>query len=737
MWSSVRIYFCLYSVFICQHFLISQKLAEKPFIDTEYIAALLDKADDYDLHGQLDSAYLSLIEVETLLSSFPTSKQLALAYLKHADLILKKEGSVKTVLDYTNKGINIGNTLKDNFIKALGYHHQGQYYRDQSKLDSALQFFTQAASLYDTIQHVDYLAIIFNDLAFLNEKTGDYVSATENNLRAIRLFEKLGNVKEQANTLGNLGIVYYRTGNKQKAIELFKESAALRESVSDIKGLAAIYGNLATAYTSYSMDSAIYFQLQALKNATKSGVLVNMAQAHANASTLYARQKEYTKAIPHEEEAIQFYIQIGDQNKLIARYLAMASLFNLLNDSVQTEINYSKADRIASELNSKVQFQNIHLHKANFYKQRNNYTEALKHMEAHYRYKDSILNEKTLHAIAELETKYESENKENQIQKLNTEKKINELQLANQSALIRTKTLESENQKNQIRILEQEKTIDQIENEKKQETLKQLNQEALYRESLLANEKRLAENKAIQEKKIRNLTLASSILLFSLGYILFNRYQLKQKLKAQQNLLTMRQTISKDLHDEVGSTLTSIAVLSQAGKYALEETPHKAALLLNQISDQSKTVQQNLSDIVWAIRPDTHQTKTLMARIREYAASTLEPENILFTVDAEESVLEKSINEIQRKEIILIVKEALSNIVKHAHADQVKLYVISIGNKMVFKIADNGLWRSKYDSTGTGLVSMKDRAMKMGGTLTIDSGNSGTELTLLVPVSGS
>ena len=103
--------------------------------------------------------------------------------------------------------------------------------------------------------------------------------------QAIRLFEKLGNVKEQANTKGNLGIVYYRTGNKQKAIELFKESAMLRESVSDIKGLAAIYGNLATAYTSYSLDSAIFFQLQALKNATKTGALVNMAQAHANAST--------------------------------------------------------------------------------------------------------------------------------------------------------------------------------------------------------------------------------------------------------------------------------------------------------------------------------------------------------------------------------------------------------------------------------------------------------------------
>ncbi len=734
MWSSVRIYLCLYSVFTCQHILLSQKLAEKPFIDTQYISVLLDKADTYDLYGQLDSAYLAILEAETLLSSFPASKPLALAYLKHADLILKKDGSVRTVLDYANKGINIGIALKDNFIKALGYHHQGQYYRDQSKLDSALQFFTIASSLYDTIQQADYLAIIYNDLAFLNEKTGDYVSATENNLKAIRLFEKLGNIKEQANTMGNLGIVYYRTGNKQKAIELFKESAMLRESVSDIKGLAAIYGNLATAYTTYSLDSAVFFQLKALKNATQTGVLANVAQAHANAATLYARQKEYTKAIPHEKEAIKLYHQIGDQNKLIARYTALASLSNLMNDSLDAELNYQKANDIAVALNSKVQFQNVHLQKANFYKQRNNYKEALQHMDAYYRYKDSILNERTLNAIAELETKYETESKEKQILKLNSEKKINELQLANQSSLIRTKTLESENQKNQIRILEQEKTIDQIENEKKQETLKQLNQEALYRETLLANEKKLAENKAIQEKKIRNLTLASSILLFSLGYILFNRFQLKQKLKAQLNILQMRQAISKDLHDEVGSTLTSINVLSQAGKYAIAQTPDKAGQLLNKISEQSKTVQQNLSDIVWAIRSDTHQTKSLMARIREYAAATLEPENILFTIEAEDSVLEKSINEIKRKEIILIIKEALSNIVKHAHADQVKLWVTSNDNKMVFKIADNGVWKPKSDSTGTGIISMKDRARKLSGTLEIISGHTGTELVLKIPL---
>jgi len=244
----------------------------------------------------------------------------------------------------------------------------------------------------------------------------------------------------------------------------------------------------------------------------------------------------------------------------------------------------------------------------------------------------------------------------------------------------------------------------------------------------------LAENKAIQEKKIRNLTLASSILLLSLGFILFNRYQLKQKFKAQQNILHMRQAISKDLHDEVGSTLTSISVLSQAGKYAITQTPDKATLLLNQISDQSKTVQQNLSDIVWAIRPDTHQTKSLMARIREYAAAALEPENILFSIEAEESVLEKSINEIKRKEIILIIKEALSNIVKHAHADRVTLYVTSFEKEMVFKINDNGRWKSKYDSTGTGIISMKDRARKLNGTLEINPGKAGTELTMKIPL---
>ena len=156
--------------------------------------------------------------------------------------------------------------------------------------------------------------------------------------------------------------------------------------------------------------------------------------------------------------------------------------------------------------------------------------------------------------------------------------------------------------------------------------------------------------------------------------------------------------------------------------------------MLQQIATQSKTVQQNMSDIVWAIRPDNEKLENLLVRMREYAAQTLEPLHIRTAIAIEENLLNKTLPLAYRKEVLLLYKEAINNIAKHAGATGVDINIRRQAQLFVMTIKDNGRWKGNGTTSGTGLQSMLQRAKTMGGELNLEHGDSGTTVQLLAPL---
>lgn len=195
---------------------------------------------------------------------------------------------------------------------------------------------------------------------------------------------------------------------------------------------------------------------------------------------------------------------------------------------------------------------------------------------------------------------------------------------------------------------------------------------------------------------------------------------------------TLRNKIAADLHDEIGSTLTSINILSNVSQQAMERQPQQAKEMLQQISLQSKNIQQNMSDIVWSIRPDNEKVENLIVRMREYAAQTLEPLEISIRIAADDSLVNKVLSMECRKELLLIYKEAINNIAKHAGATVVKVAFTNKKHHLQLNIADNGRW--KGNNSGTGTKSMKDRATAIGGNLYISIAETGTNVSVIIPI---
>lgn len=206
-----------------------------------------------------------------------------------------------------------------------------------------------------------------------------------------------------------------------------------------------------------------------------------------------------------------------------------------------------------------------------------------------------------------------------------------------------------------------------------------------------------------------------------------------QKLKAQQDLLDERFRISQDLHDEVGATLSGIAMYSHLSKDQLKnEQLLQAKNSLNIIQESASEMVNKLNDIVWLTNPDQDEMKKLLHRLEEYAFQMTAVKNIQLNSDF--SSLEKgfSLNSETRRNIYLIFKEAINNAVKYSDASIISLHAEMTNESIVLSISDNG---KGFDSAnvkqGNGLKNIYSRAEELNASCLITGGpGNGTSIRL-------
>jgi signal transduction histidine kinase len=416
-------------------------------------------------------------------------------------------------------------------------------------------------------------------------------------------------------------------------------------------------------------------------------------------------------------------------------YVAAGGLANAISDSSATLDYYLKGLKLSKELGNKDNIANAYEKLTAFYTNRGNLKKALDYNKSYYAYRDSIAELSNTAKIAEIQTRYETEKKDKAISFLNIQQKIDQLQIEKQAVELAGNVLEAEKKKNEIELLSkttqiQDLRIIQQDEELEKQLLKatNTNQQLL----LVKSEKLLKEKQLSAQKNIRNILFTGLGLVSMLALLVINRFKLKKKIQQQNEMLAIRNNISQNLHDEIGSTLTSINILSNVSQKAIDSQPQQAREMLHEIAEQSKMIQQNMSDIVWSIRPENEKVEDLITRMREYAAQTLEQLNVSATVNAADELATKILPMQYRKELLLIYKEAISNIVKHANATSVIVNLENTRNQVHLSIADNGTW--KGSTSGTGTRSMKARAESLGGTLQILTLPTGTTVQATVPI---
>ena len=226
------------------------------------------------------------------------------------------------------------------------------------------------------------------------------------------------------------------------------------------------------------------------------------------------------------------------------------------------------------------------------------------------------------------------------------------------------------------------------------------------------------------------------LLLMGVIFYFLYRYRLRQFML----LHTVRETIARDLHDDMGSYLSSISVLSQSVVNLAQTDPPKAHALVQKIGETARQVMDSMGDIIWSVNPDNDSMNQIVLRMRDVGADLLEEQDVVFTLDIDENLLSTHLPLEHRRDFFLIYKEALNNTAKYAQASHVWVHLQRKDAALLLTIQDDGIGFDTHQQLvrhhsigGNGLKNMTLRAEKMGGTLTIVSApGQGTTVTLQI-----
>lgn len=231
-----------------------------------------------------------------------------------------------------------------------------------------------------------------------------------------------------------------------------------------------------------------------------------------------------------------------------------------------------------------------------------------------------------------------------------------------------------------------------------------------------ASEKKVIEAKLVQTQTQLFLYVSIAVLVITIAFIVIQRLRFRQKM----NELKLRNKIAADLHDDVGSALSSISVYS--GLVRMQNDADVKNELVGKIEKTSRETLSNMSDIVWSLLPRNDNMQELLLRMEKFKDELFQYGTIKFQFNIEQEVKKINMTMHQRQHLYLIYKEAINNISKYSGATEA-IARLSMKNKnLVMEIKDNGCgFDTQAKRAGNGLYTMKNRADEMGGYLEISS----------------
>ena len=591
-------------------------------------------------------------------------------------------------------------TSKDDSNKVKTLNKLSMEYRLVSKWDSAKSISETSISLAEKINYPEGKFKAFNGLGIVNRMHGNYKEALKYFSASLEYWQQTHNKESIAGANSNIGLVYWNEANYTEALKYYFSALKIDEEIGNKVHIAMDYTNIANVYSDQGNNKeSLKYYSTALEIFNETGEEQLAATAYNNIGKTSVLLMDYPNGLKNFSAALKIYEKIGEKEGMAMVLVNLGEIYSHQGDYAKQLESVARGLAIAREIRDK------RLEAAGLLNMGIVNT-SLKKFDVAGKYLSDGLTLSKEYGINEFVKEIYfayvtlDSTRGNYKQALTDYKmySVYKDSLFNETSSRQTNEMkakyESEKKDNEIIVLNKDKELQRLEIKK--------------------------------QKLLKNSLIGGLALMGGLVFLGYRTYRTRQKLKLQ----TLRNKIASDLHDDVGSTLSSIAIFTDIARQQTSEvTP-----MLEQIGDSSRKMLDAMADIVWTINPDNDQFERIILRMRNFAYELLGAKKIEFEFDADDDVTKMKLPMDVRKNLYLIFKEATNNMVKYAGADKASFSISGKKGNLTMLIRDNGKgFDTSIESKGNGLKNMRRRAAEIGAKLLIESEpGKGTTIQLLL-----
>lgn len=491
------------------------------------------------------------------------------------------------------------------------------------------------------------------------------------NLKAINVYEKLGEISKAGYAYGELGYSIKREDIKNALYYMRKGIQFIEKSVDTAKIDATYdnYGILQGMEKKY--DSALYFHNKSLIIKKRNNDSIGIPYGYVHLATVNISLKQFNTAKKYIDSSQIIRLKRNDAYGITDNYVYYGDLYFAQGNAKLAIENFKKGYDLSIKNNIVFLQKYCAEYLTKIYLEQNDYKNAFSFNSIYQKLKDSTLNEQTNSRVAELQIEFETEKKEKEI--------------AQQKEEILQKELELKN-KNLTALL-------------------------LGSGILILTIISFGLFKRQRHKKIEHQ----------------NQLKLREA-QTYNKLQDQRLRISRDLHDNIGSQLTFIISSIDNLKFLTKKSNEGLRNKLTEINDFASGTIMQLRDTIWAMNKNEISFEDFQTRIMSFIEKAKSAtKNIQFNFKSSISK-EFSFSSIKGINIFRIIQEAINNSIKYAHASEILVELKENSKTILIEIRDNGIGFDKNNvELGNGLENMQQRIREIGGEISITSKvNEGT-----------
>ncbi|GAB3560300.1 tetratricopeptide repeat-containing sensor histidine kinase [Spirosoma fluminis] len=584
--------------------------------------------------------------------------------------------------------------------------------------------------------------------------------------KAHQLAEKIGYTKGYFDSVRLLAYLLNNLGRHTEAHTIAQKALQLARKDTSRRNLSISYFALAnTSLHAGQLKQAVPYYQQAAYYMKQIGKLKNVAVINQNLGYIYEQQRLFPQSLVYYQRSLAFNLtDPADRRSIAIDYFSIANVLSKQNKASESRRYYQKAEHWIDAKNDLDFVINLYNNIGYDYSAEACYDSALYYQRHALQLSRQVGNPRhELHMLMAL-AQTNSRMKRFREAKALLDQSY-KLAVTSQAGLTELRNIYREyavatNALRDYRAAAQwlDKYIGVDDSLDNQETKALLQDYELQLKRTESRQKLLEKQRRIDQleagRKRQNLWLLVAVLTTGLvalgaglGYLYYQQRQrsaansllaaererelavLQSELHGQQK---ERLRISKEMHDDLGASLTAIGLLSEVVKtrMGLATSPE-----VEKISAISAEMVSSMNEIIWSLNTRNDSLNGLIAYTRAYASEFIENTSLNLRTEVAESPYEINVRGADRRNVFLTVKEALNNVVKHAQATQVMLRIQPDAEQLTIQVCDNGRGFEPSEQSGNrnGLTNMQNRMAESGGRCQISSTPDGTCVKIVYP----